>query len=198
MRDQWYADNRDLVKWGVLLTLADRFHARHILQVPYYRTSEWAPLVIDGENVKMPEAVVRHFRRVGAISTIQASVPIEVVFDTFADRAEYHRIVINRIRSREQLPGIVFLDPDTGLEPRAAGLEHVLEAELAKLWHELQRGELLVFYQHQTNRNGAPWIEPKKQQFERALGVLAGVSKVARAEKIARDVVFFYVQKSSL
>ena len=198
MRDQWYADNRDLVKWGVLLTLADRFNVRHILQVPYYRTSEWAHLEIDGENVKLPEAVVRHFRRVGAISTIQASVPIEVVHDTFADRAEYHRVVINRIRSRKRLPGIVFLDPDTGLEPRNAGLEHVLEDELAKLWHELKRGDVLVFYQHQTNRNGMPWIEPKKQQFESALGVAAGAAKVARAEKIARDVVFFYIQKSSL
>lgn len=195
MRDQWYADNRDLVKWGVLLTLADRFHAKHILQVLYYRATEWAPLEINGENVKLPKAVVQHFRRVGAISTIQASVPVEVVLDTFTDRVEYHDVVINRLRSRERFPGIVFLDPDTGLEPGAAGLEHVLEAELAKLWHELQYGDVLVFYQHQTNRNGAPWIEKKKGQFERALGVPTGDAKIARAEKIARDVVFFYVQK---
>jgi len=40
MRDKWYADNRDLVKWGVLLTLAERHAAKHILQVLYYRPTE--------------------------------------------------------------------------------------------------------------------------------------------------------------
>ena len=37
MRDKYYADNRDLVKWGVLLTLAEQHAARHILQVMYYQ-----------------------------------------------------------------------------------------------------------------------------------------------------------------
>ncbi|WP_157844579.1 hypothetical protein [Dehalococcoides mccartyi] len=33
MKDKWYGDKRDLVKWGVLLTLAKMFSARRILQV---------------------------------------------------------------------------------------------------------------------------------------------------------------------
>jgi hypothetical protein len=37
MRDKWYVDNRDLVKWGILLRLAERYAAKHILQVLYYR-----------------------------------------------------------------------------------------------------------------------------------------------------------------
>ena len=42
MRDQWYADNRDLVKWGILLRLAERYATKHILQILYYRTTcEW-------------------------------------------------------------------------------------------------------------------------------------------------------------
>ena len=33
MKDEWYGDNRDLVKWGALLELARRFDASCIIQV---------------------------------------------------------------------------------------------------------------------------------------------------------------------
>lgn len=195
MRDQWYADNRDLVKWGVVLTLAERYAAKHILQVLYYRPNNWPHLEVDGEQIPLPESVTRHFRQATAVSRIDASVPVELIADIFADRERYHRIVIDRIRARTQSPGIVLLDPDTGLEPGVATLDHVLDTDLAALWNELHVGDLLLFYQHQTNRNGRPWVEPKKEQFERALGISAGAAKLARGERIARDVVFFYAQK---
>jgi hypothetical protein len=37
VKDKWYGDNRDLVKWGVLLLLAKRYAAGRIVQVAYYR-----------------------------------------------------------------------------------------------------------------------------------------------------------------
>ena len=198
MRDQYYADNRDLVKWGVLLTLAERYGAKSILHVLYYRPSTWADLDVDGETVKMPEAVVQHFRDATAVTSIGTPVPVEIIADTFADRQAYQRTVIRRIRSRAGVPGIVFLDPDTGLEPPGVpGLQHILNTELAEVWKVLVPGDVLVFYQHQTNRNGQPWVEQKKAQFEQALGVAAGTAAVAWAEEIARDVVFFYAQKTS-
>ena len=196
MRDKWYADNRDLVKWGVLLTLAERHAATHILQVLYYRPTEWAYLEVDGEDVPVPAAVIRHFRCASAVLAINAPVPIEVVADTFENREEYHRVVVDCIRRRSTTPGIVFLDPDTGLASRTPTLDHVLESELSTLWAELKIGDVLVFYQHQTNRNGQPWIPEKKEQFERAIGLPAGTAKLARAEKIAQDVVFFYARKA--
>ena len=82
MRDKWYGDNRDLVKWGVLLTLAERCAAKHILQVLYYRPTEWAQIEIDGDQVPIPAAVIRHFRSVSEASAIEASAPVEVVSDT--------------------------------------------------------------------------------------------------------------------
>jgi hypothetical protein len=71
----------------------------------------------------------------------------------------------------------------------------VLNSELTEIWKALRPGDVLVFYQHQTNRNGTPWVEPKKAQFERALGVREGSTKLARAAGIARDVAFFFIQK---
>jgi len=197
MRDRWYGDNRDLVKWGVLLELAQRHQAQQILQVLYKRPSTWERLEIDGEQVELPATVIHHFRDATSVSAMQCPARVEVVSETFGDRSDYLQLVLRRIRSRAQLPGIVFLDPDTGLEPRFAGPEHVLEQELAEIWEVLRSEDTLVFYQHQTNRSGTPWIEPKKAQFERALSVREGSSKLARAPGIASDVAFFYIKKGN-
>lgn len=196
MRDQWYADNRALVKWGVLLALAERLAARQVLQVLYYRPTQWAQLEIDGQRVSLSDAVLEHFRQVTSISHIHSPVPVEVVADILTDRVEYQRVIIARIRARGEAPGIVFLDPDTGLECSSPGLQHVLNCELTELWSNLRDGDVLVLYQHQTNRAGLPWIEQKKAQFERALGVPQGTAKVARAAGIARDMALFYIQKA--
>jgi hypothetical protein len=196
MRDKWYSDNRDLLKWGVLLTLAERFAAKHILQVLYYRPTDWAGFELDGEQVPLPPAVIQHFRRVAAASAIQSSAAIDVFGDPLTDRDGYQHAVIDQIRCRSATPGIVFLDPDTGLESQTPSLDHVLDQEVAELWRELKAGDLLVVYQHQTSRNGQPWIAPKKEQFERAIGLPVGSAKLARSERIARDVVFFYAQKT--
>ena len=127
---------------------------------------------------------------------MQCTAKVEVVSETFGDRSDYLQIVLQRIRSRAQRPGVVFLDPDTGLEPAGvAGPQHVLDAEVEKIWAVLSPGDIIVFYQHQTNRNGMPWIEPKKLQLEQALHVRKGAAKLAWAPGIATDVAFFYIEK---
>lgn len=61
-----------------------------------------------------------------------------------------------------------------------------------------QTGDVLTFYQHQTNRKGTPWVDEQKAHFERAIGLLPGGSKLAWAPSIAKDVVFFFAAKSSV
>ena len=43
MRDIWYADNRDLIKWGVLFRLAERYeaadHPGGLLQAKHLRSN---------------------------------------------------------------------------------------------------------------------------------------------------------------
>ena len=46
MKDIWYADNRDIIKWSVLLRLAEQYKAAQILQVAYYRPSRFATIEI--------------------------------------------------------------------------------------------------------------------------------------------------------
>src|SRR6266536_621792 len=97
MRDQWYGDNRDLVKWGVLMTLAGDHAAQRILQVAYFRPGEWALLDIDGLQRPIPDAVLRHFRDVRSISGLSDGPRIEVLEAPFVDRRKYIEAVLEAI-----------------------------------------------------------------------------------------------------
>ncbi len=197
MQDRWYSDNRDLAKWSILLALAKQQASHHILQVLYYRKCEWPDIEIDDKDLPIPEPVIKHFRDVHAISSLNAACVIEVLATPFRDRASYHSELLRRIDSRPNEPGVVFLDPDTGLQPSGRySDQHVLESELNEIWGRLRTRDVLALYQHKTNRSGRPWVKPKKEQFERAIGLSAGTAKLASAKKIATDVVFFYASKA--
>ena len=191
MKDQWYADKRDLVKWGVLLKLAEKYGIISILQVAYFRPTQWGQLTIDGEPCDLPQAVIDHFRRVGDITSLKTQVEV-IVFDipfTQKDRSSYHQQVLARL-PRLLRPAIIFLDPDTGLEPSRAGPKHVGKRELREIWNALRGRDVLVFYQHRARRPQS--LREKQDEFEKALGVRSGESKVARGSDIASDVAFFY------
>jgi hypothetical protein len=89
MRDQWYGDHRDLVKWGTLLELARRSRLRHILQVLYYRKSDWQQIQVDGEGTQIAEEVILHFRDSTSIQRLSSQVSIEVLAEEFGDRKTY-------------------------------------------------------------------------------------------------------------
>lgn len=196
MRNKYYADNRDLVKWGVLLYLAREFDISRILQVAYLRDTMWGQLEVDGIVVPIPEPVLAHFRNVGNIAGLVEAPRIDVLDAPFANRDQYMRLVLDAISDRSDGHAcIVFLDPDTGLQPTHPGSKHVLDTELRGIWNTMRSGDLIVVYQHQTNRSGQPWVEPKRWQFEAALGLPSGGVKVAHGRSIARDVVFFYCER---
>jgi len=205
MQDRFYGDNRDLVKWGTLLELARKYRVKHILQVLYYRQNdwnrterryEWERIEIDGKEVEISTDVIQHFRDVSLISSLKSSVPIDILKEEFGDRRKYLDVVKTAIQVRSDCPGVVFLDPDTGLEPGGNhGPTHVLNHELSEIWESLGTGDVLVLYQHKTAMNNEPFIEPKIQQFVEAIGIPRERAKYAYAPKIARDVAFFFVQK---
>ena len=197
MKDIWYADKRDLVKWSVLLRLAEINQMERILQIAYYRGSRFDDIQIDGRNHKIPNAVLQHFRRIQSIRKLNTKVRISIFDENFENRVEYHNKVINYLAKYKNFKCTVFLDPDTGLQPPngRAGLQHVLNGEVQTIWHSLKKDDILVFYQHQTNRNGQPWIEPKRDQLANAIRVDKQLVKIANSVEIAHDVAFYYLQK---
>ncbi len=195
MRDVWFSDNRDLVKWGVLIRLADMYEARRILQVAYYRPSDFPQIEIDGNDFEIPKEVLAHFRNLRTVGGIGSNVRITVFDPVFEDRAIHDQAVLALLPAFAQERCIVFLDPDTGLEPQNPSLDHVLNGEASAIYTNMKVGDVFAFYQHQTNRGGHPWIEPKRLQLTAALQLPQNAIKVARGHGIASDVVFFFVQK---
>jgi hypothetical protein len=72
----------------------------------------------------------------------------------------------------------------------------VLESEALAFWDALPQESVFVFYQHETNKAGKPWIEDKRAQLAGAIGVPIEKLGVASGPKIAKDVVFFYASKA--
>lgn len=194
MKDKWYADKRDLVKWSVLTILAKQYSVSRILQVAYYRPEDPGHIEIDDKPHPLPAEVVEHFRSIFSIKGVKCSIPIDVYGETFADRVQYHQRLLGHISSRNAERILVFLDPDTGLEPAKPGWEHVRRDEVGAIWHGLKGGDLLVFYQHEPRFMNL-WIEKKKGELATAIGVDPANIKIARGPAIARDVVFYFTQK---
>jgi hypothetical protein len=195
MRDIWYADNHDLIKWGVLFRLAEKYEATRIVQVVYYRPSNFGQIEIDGQQVAIPEEVIAHFRNVRAVGSIDSHIRVAVFDPVFQNRQAYLQAMLALLPAYAGERCVVFLDPDTGLEPQTPSLEHVLGTEVNAIWVNMRSGDVFVFYQHQTNRAGQPWIPQKHAQLAQALGVPQASVKIASGEAIARDVVFFFIQK---
>ncbi len=196
MIDEWYSDNRDLVKWGVLLNLAELHRTATILQVAYYRPTPWdeKDIEIDGRAYPLPPEVIYHFRDIKKIKAMRSNARVRVLADLFQDRTRYLQRILMTIRNLPR-PAIVFLDPDTGLEPLGeAKPVHVLEKELCEIWHALRHGDLLALYQHQTREDR--WVEKKRAQFENAIGLEPGGCKLAQGKEIAHDVAFLFSHRS--
>jgi len=94
VRDTWYADNRDLIKWGVLLRLAGIYRARRVLQLAYYRPAAFGQLIIDGQRCDIPEEVIAHFRNLRTITGIGSKVRVTVFDPVFQDRAVHQQAIL--------------------------------------------------------------------------------------------------------
>jgi hypothetical protein len=204
VRDFFYGDNRDLVKWGVLLQLAERFGAARILQVGYYRPEgRWPPLEIDGRECPIPDEVIRHFRSCRDIKRLNSldslGVQINVLDSPFSHRERdvYLQQIFAAMSGLDPRPCILFLDPDTGIGRDA---EHVRPGELLAIWDRMRGGDVLVLYQHAHHKK--QWLEIRRREFEGALRLPAGAARHARGgmltagKRFCRDVAFFFIQKS--
>ena len=201
MRDKWYGDNRDVVKWSTLVHLANREAIQHILQIamrpdddhPQHRQlgTFQAGRVVPVKP--LPEKVVHHFYR-DRLNDIQRLADstvlcIDVIDETFTDRKEYFDEVCERIK-RYEAPVVAFLDPDTGLAQKSPSLQHVTESDLVSVFKSLRSGGILVSYQHSQRKKG--WEELSRQKFARWTGV--SEVEIFKSE-LASDAILLAVKK---
>lgn len=195
MRDQWYGDDRDLLKWGTLIHLARREQRSTILQVALYRSNdEWPTLNSSRGRVEIPAEVIRHVRNLDNIHrlTRTSGIRIEVFKAPFRNRSAYFEKVSRRIESLSGDSLVVFLDPDTGLAPQVAGPEHVTADEVRSVFGVMKQGDVLVCYQHARRQKN--WRGDRRRAFTRALGLSSREVEVFDSG-LAKDVVLFSATK---
>jgi hypothetical protein len=206
MRDQWYGDKRDVVKWAVLLQLAKTHRLKKILQVAFYRPSDRVPPLTAGwRQVPIPQAVIDHFRNLERICGLgeATGLEIEVYGEPFPAaeparnvvdaREQYVNQVAARLRVRRRASLIAFLDPDTGMAPQQPDAKHVTADEVRRIYAALQTGDLLVLYQHA--RRTTDWLIDTRRAFSDAVRRSEKSVKTLRCPEIAHDVAFFAVRK---
>ena len=206
MRNQWFGDNRDLVKWTALLGLASENGIQHILHIAMLRPCKWNGLPADcwpnldlnGKPwIQPPEQVRSHFRDIQDIQRLaaSASVSIQVLDETFADRRQYFAGVINRIRGDGRRL-IAFLDPDTGIAPSNHDLKHVRPDELKTVYDALKPSDFLVLYQHARQRR-RDWRKKTREEFRAALDQPDDTIQAISCQLLAHDVILYAIEKRS-
>jgi hypothetical protein len=197
VRDCWYGDERDLVKWASLVHLAQNSRSDTILQVAFYRPQDEFPkLFLNNEGVPFPAAVYSHFRNLDHIKALEvtsvAGLRIEVFKDRFDGSHEYFAGLAKKIQQLHPRRLIVFLDPDTGIAPKRTGHKHVGYSELKDVFSELSIGDWLAFYQHRPRRK--EWVSERRKEFADTL-LLPPQQVTTFSSPLATDVVLFAAQK---
>jgi hypothetical protein len=127
------------------------------------------------------------------------------VFD-FASReystkgaGEYFGLVKERINELQRVQKVlVFIDPDTGIEPASGAKdEHLRGCDLCLVWTTLQPGDKLIVYQH-ASHNGN-WREILRMRVGEVLEIEPFlVPDPYYDEHLAKDVCFLVLEKSEL
>ncbi len=206
MRDWWYGDKRDIVKWGTVLVLARKRSIPAVLQVALYRPDRMNyHLTIDGKMEPLPVEVIRHFRDIDHIQRLAANVGLRIDIHKdlfqwrheFRTREDFRKTYYNEVSSKIKQyndPVIVFLDPDTGIAPANYSYEHVIPQEIRSVLRAMKPADVFLFYQHARRGDGG-WLNSMKQELSQAVGIGVPVDTIT-CNEIAHDVAFFVVDRS--
>jgi hypothetical protein len=199
MRDKWYADKRDLVKWGGIMHLLNdkNLGIKKVIQIAYYRKDNWPPLNFNGDDIPIPEKVLNFFRDITLIKNLDKRIEVFNQEFDHKDRQKYTDDLCKTLKGIQERK-IVFLDPDTGLEPKKCKVENVKHSEVKQIFDSLKPGDFLVFYQHKffpKNDNGKTWDEIRHSELAEACEISKGKIRTWKANKIANDVIFFFTEK---
>ena len=193
MKDIWYGDDKDIVKWASLVHLARSTEAASILQVLLYRPTGVRPpeVTLDGNPIAFPTEVWTHFRTTAGIAGLSSVAGINIVrfTDLFAyanehgnieaARTAYFNRVADRIKALGQERAVVFLDPDNGFSPQNTGWAHVTLPEVTAIFQAVKPGDTVAVYQH--NPHQPNWVETARGFLSQATSLPPAKVNVLRA-----------------
>ena len=205
MRNEWYGDKRDFLKWPSLLYLAQRKYKKRIFQVAMCTDTQPpypAVKTLNGQPVECQDITRRvadHFRCRNDLHGIKAvgepfGIEIEVWVEQFthATRGEYFAHVLREIGT-PAIPTVWFFDPDTGIEPESgASGKHVRLQELSDAFGKLSPGDWLACYQHAPRKQD--WRTQARTRLSQQLGRHESKVEVFTSD-YAKDAIILAVEK---
>ena len=197
MREKYYSDDRDLIKWAALTHIASEYGLRSILQVPYWRPEKAHPhFNFLGKRVAVSDKVWTFFRNIHSITRLGTEIGISIIVVGTEFKPDERDAYISEIKTKiryAKRPLILFLDPDTGLQPTTCRPEHTAITEIQALWPVLMPREWLILYQHA--RHTPNWKESVADQ----LSSLCGNRKthVVRSDDVGKDVALICIEKKT-
>jgi hypothetical protein len=193
VRKQWFGDSRDYVKWSCL-----RQEATHEYIVIY-----GAMLRPDGfEDDNLDEAVVnffdqqKDFRALGKLFP-QGFKVFERIYETNSAEGYFSELQLLIAKTKPEGKILVFLDPDTGIEPRRNSKnEHLRIVDICRVCESLSGGDKLVIYQHALRTSN--WINTFSSKLEEEVARVTGskLGEPFHARGVAKDVCFFTLTKN--
>ena len=201
MRNQFYGDRKDVLKWTFALRAAGTSKA--VLYVAMLRPNKGQHGLdfteVDGADPLVVEFFKRERTNFGsssyrAVARISALSPcIELVHDLYihGDRHTYFHTVSSRLKKRpaRQLY-VVLLDPDNGVGGKCPKSEHVCDKDISTVWSAMIPGDVLIVYQHQFRDK--EWLSKRQSQVAAATGV---PNVTCRRDNDVQSVCFFEVVK---
>ncbi|MEQ1858425.1 MAG: hypothetical protein ABMA13_00660 [Chthoniobacteraceae bacterium] len=193
MKESWYGDKRDLLKWSAVLQLCKQHEVDVVFHIAMLTHSAAHEFEIDGNRFPVVDPVWKHFRSLRNVERLFGSPKLHIFEQGFthAKRRSYFDDALEELKL---LTGrkLVLIDPDTGLAPKSASEKHVRADECQAIWENLASGDLLLLYQHQWREN--QWRQRVVAKMREALNF----SHVIRVEApgFASDVILVGAVKS--
>ena len=202
MNDKYYSDNRDLIKWAGVLKLCSNAKPpiTKVFYIAYQTESsvDKYEVIIDGKVISLPQDVIKHFRTIEKIKDLSKTIKIEIYSELYSIKynmaKEYHEKICKLIKKYSNEKLLVLFDPDTGLIPPSgrANDSHVSLENVKKVWCQLKKGDVFLFYQHSARfQNKNKWLPVAQDQLTKFIPKI----KIIEGPEISNDVVLFFAVK---
>lgn len=175
MREGWFGDRYDHLKWSILLELAEQNQT--IFYVAMLRET------IESERIRKScnPKVVSFFKSLQApknkpqlqkILELDSRIQLfdKALPDSGKQREEYFCELHHALKDSQRASFCLFLDPDTGLSEKPSG-EHLSYKELKGIWGAMKPGDRIVVYQHGWRPKGGNWHSIANTNMAEALNV---------------------------
>lgn len=197
MRNEFYADERDTLKWTVCLDAAGATKSiiqvamlvpdRHQGQGQVYTIHPAARPDVNrffaGERAAFAAGAQKDVFRIAGLTQI-TGVAIDVIayyYNNMGHRTlqysdarnyNYFTTVVGFLDGRpEGRLDVVLLDPDTGIVWNNPSDEHVRPADIARVWEAMREGDILLVFQF--NNHQPDWVNVQRDKLAAAIGVNA-------------------------